>query len=127
MLGLPMAAKDVKRQILVDSFPTEEVLTKWSNGEEAEWPPLEDFMDDDEDELAQFDLPPLRFPVGTRVECRVGPHPVEGWAKGEVIQHWYRENSWPEDSYAPYRVQLDNGQGIFAPGDVDQIIRAETL
>ena len=126
MLGLPMQAKDVKKPILIESFPTPEVLTKWSNGEEAEWPPFDDEMEDD-DMLDDFDLPPLRFAVGTRVECRIGPDPVTGWAKGEIIKHWYREEGWPEDSYAPYRVQLDNGQGMFAPGDVDQIIRAETL
>ena len=122
MLGLPMEAKEVQKPMLIETFPTEEVLTKWSNGEEAEWPPFDD-MDED---LEDFNLPPLRFAVGKRVECRIGPDPVEGWAKGAVIQHWYRENSWPEGSYAPYKVQLDKGQYIFAPGDTEQIIRAET-
>ena len=121
MLGLPMEAKEVTKEILQQGFPTEEVLTKWSNGEEAEWPPF----DDEDVNLDDMELPPLRFEVGTRVECRIGADPVEGWAPGKVIQHWYRENSWPAGSYAPYKIQLDKGMAIFAPGDTDQIIRLE--
>ena len=115
-MGLPMEARDVEKEDLVNGFPTEEVIMKWHRGEEAEWPPYED---------DEFDKPQLRFAVGQRVECRIGPDPVLGWARGEIIQLWYREQAWPEDSWAPYKIQLDDGKKIFAPGDMDQIIRAE--
>ncbi|GFH57898.1 hypothetical protein CTEN210_14374 [Chaetoceros tenuissimus] len=116
MMGLPLAAHEVTKEILKDNFPYGEVLEKWAKGEDAEWPP----MDIDEDDQ----LPELRFDVGDKVECRVGADEATGWAKGEVIQLWYREKQWPEDTFAPYKVKLDNGKQIFAPLDVDQVIRA---
>ena len=119
MLGIPSESKDVTQEMLLDNFPTNKVLLKWSRGEDAEWPPF----DDDELDL-QPARPRLRFDVGTRVVCRVGPDPVTGWAPGLVTQQWYREPSWPADSWAPYKVELQDGRSIFAPGDVDQIIRA---
>mmetsp|Transcript_20631 Transcript_20631/g.25515 ORF Transcript_20631/g.25515 Transcript_20631/m.25515 type:complete len:200 (-) Transcript_20631:424-1023(-) len=122
MMGIPMEVQEVTREDLLEGFPTEDVLTKWYKGEEADWPPM-----DDDDEEDWFDdeqqRPVLRFEVGTKVECRIGPHPVEGWAAGEVIQLWYREPTWPRDSWAPYKVQLADGRNIYAPGDIDQIIR----
>ena len=114
MMGLPMEAKEVTKEIMMEGFPTSEVLSKWSRGEEADWPPF------DEEEI-----PPLRFQVGQRVQCRVGPDPVTGWAAGKIIQLWYRESNWPEETWAPYKIQLDDGRNIFAPGDMDQVVRAE--
>ena len=118
MLGIPSESKDVTKEALFDNFLTNQVLLKWSRGEDAEWPPF------DEHELDMEKVrPQLRFQVGTRVVCRVGPDPVTGWVPGLVVQLWYREPSWPADSWAPYKVELEDGRGIFAPGDVDQIIR----
>jgi len=119
MFGLPMEAKDVTLEHLMSSFPTEPILRKWADGEEAEWPPLEDLD-------MSANRPNLRFQAGDRVECRIGPDPVTGWATGTVIQLWYREPNWPENSWAPYKIKLDDGMKIFAPGDVDQIIRRAT-
>mmetsp|Transcript_23889 Transcript_23889/g.40565 ORF Transcript_23889/g.40565 Transcript_23889/m.40565 type:complete len:187 (-) Transcript_23889:1396-1956(-) len=113
MLGLPMHPNDVTKELLEKSFPTEDVLRKWFRGEEADWPP--ERYDDGE-------MPGLRFEVGTRVECRIGP---SQWAPGHISQLWYRESNWPPDSWAPYRIRLDDGRDIFAPGDMDQIIRKE--
>jgi len=121
MMGLPMEAYEVKKELLLEGFPTEEVLRKWDKGEEADWPPL-DFDGSDHEE----DTPELRFKIGQKVECRVGPDPEKGWAKGKVSKLWYREASWPPDAWAPYQIQLDDGKEIFAPGDIDQIIRAAT-
>jgi hypothetical protein len=118
MLGIPLESKDVSKEALLDVFPTPQVLAAWSRGEDAEWPP----MDDDDDENDAY-RPSLRFAIGTRVKCRVGPDPVTGWAPGRVVQLWYREPSWPSNSWAPYKIELDDGRNIFAPGDVDQIIR----
>mmetsp|Transcript_25672 Transcript_25672/g.85694 ORF Transcript_25672/g.85694 Transcript_25672/m.85694 type:complete len:484 (+) Transcript_25672:69-1520(+) len=64
--------------------------------------------------------PELRFPVGTRVECNVGPK----WATGTVVKQWYREPDWPKSKVsAPYQIKIDNGPTIFAPMDVDKVIR----
>lgn len=121
MMGLPAESKDVLKRDLLDGFPTEEVLEKWARGEEAEWPPFQD--DDDEDEFSDLQQPQLRFIVGESVECRIGPDPVKGWAKGTVAQLWYREQGWPPNSWAPYKVQLEDGKCIFAPSDMDQVVR----
>lgn len=115
MMGLPLEAKDVTKEDLEAEFPTHDVLEKWSRGEEADWPPVDD----------NYDLPDLRFDVGQKVECRIGPDPVTGWAKGTIIQLWYRERNWQPGSYAPYKIRLDDGKYIFAPGDMDQVIRAQ--
>ncbi len=119
MVGIPMEAADVKIEHLKACFPPEDILIKWSRGEDAEWPPL-DYDDDDVD----VEFPELRFEVDQIVECRVGPDPVTGWGKGKIIQLWYREPGWPPNSYAPYKVKLDNGTDIFAPADQDRVIRA---
>ena len=37
MMGLPMEAYEVKKELLLEGFPTEEVLRKWDKGEEADW------------------------------------------------------------------------------------------
>ena len=83
------------------------MLAAWKAGQEAEWPRR----------------PELRFPVGTRVECRIGPHPVRGWAPGTVIAHFYSEPSWPMGASAPYQIELDDGRKIYAPQDTDNVIR----
>lgn len=118
MLGLPMEAYEVNKELLREHFPYGDVLEKWAKGEEAEWPPLdlEDEMDDP--------FPALRFGVGQRVQCRVGPDEVTGWASGTIIQLWYRENSWNSGTYAPYKIRLDDGREIFAPADADPVVRA---
>lgn len=128
MTGLPMLAREVEYETLKSSFPTPEVLLKWSRGEDAEWPPLEDDYEDEYEEGGQMDdIPHLRFQVGAKVECRLGPDPVTGWTKGEIIQLWYREPGWPPNSFAPYKVELEDGKKIFAPADLDHVIRALKL
>jgi len=115
-MGLPMEAREVTEEILKEDFPYTDVLEKWSRGEEADWPPMEAMTDQ---------LPDLRFEVGQKVECRIGPDEVTGWAKGKVMQLWYREDGWADGSFAPYKIMLDDGRDIFAPGDVDMVIRAQ--
>jgi hypothetical protein len=103
-----MEAKDVTLDHLKGSFPPEIILTKWYHGSDVEWPPEE--------------LPPvaLRFREGHKVLCRVGP---TDWVPGTVVELWYRENNWQVGMYAPYKVQLEDGRDIFAPQDMDQIVR----
>lgn len=110
-----MEAKEVTPEELKGMFPTKEVLEKWHRGEDADWPPM----------AAPSEMPQLRFELGTRVQCRIGPNAETDWAPGEVIMLWYREANWPEGSFAPYKIKLDDGRDIFAPGDMDQIIRRE--
>lgn len=118
MMGLPMEAREVTLNHIREQFPPDHVLVKWHNGEEVDWPPIDDGMDD-------LGLPDLRFEVGQKVECRVGPDEITGWAKGVVKQLWYREVDWAEGSYAPYKIMLDDDRELFAPGDVDMVIRAQ--
>jgi hypothetical protein len=116
MWGMPMEAKDVTREELEYMFPPLEILEQWHAGRDAAWPPA---LEDDDD--AALPNVALRFPVGTPVSCRVGP---EEWAPGTIVQLWYSEPNWPPGSYAPYKVRLDDGRNIFAPADLDQVIKA---
>ena len=69
---------------------------------------------------------PLRFKVGSRVECCVGTNRGEAqWAPGTVIKLWYTEDSFAQGFYAPYQVELDEGRLIFAPEDSDKCIRGK--
>jgi hypothetical protein len=68
----------------------------------------------------------LRFPVGARVECRLG---VDKWLAGTIIGHGYRQREWPEHRRAPYQVQIEGdapdqpGPKIFVPHDSDECVR----
>ena len=63
----------------------------------------------------------LRFPVGTRVECRVDG--LDGWHKGRVVNHWYREWGMPPGQFMTYQIELDRGGLIMASHDDDKMIR----
>ena len=119
ILGFPMEAHEVTEEEVRDKFPTKEVLIKWQKGEDAEWPPSFDADADD------VQLPELRFDVGTKVHCRVGPDADKDWAPGEVVQLWYTEKTWPPGSFAPYKIKLDDGRQIFAPGDMDAVVKKQ--
>ena len=110
MFGLPMRMAEITPQDLEDMFPDEETLTKWKAGKRCRWPP-----------------PPkieqVRFTIGDRVECRIGAHPVKGWAPGRIVKLYYRESNWPDNMIAPYQIALHDGRLIFAPQDTDNVIR----
>lgn len=123
IFGVPMMAKDVTKEDLELSFPPPEVLHKWKRGEDVDWPPP---LDDNELEaMLPEDMPVLRFEVGTRALCRTGPDAEKDWSPGTVILQWYRDASWPEGSFAPYKIRLDDDREIFAPADIDQVIKKE--
>lgn len=61
----------------------------------------------------------LRFKIGDAVECNTGE-----WSSGKVVALFYRDSSMPPGMTAPYQVELDNGQLIYAPADTDELIRA---
>jgi len=117
MYGMPFSLDEIKEDDLVDWFPDEETLIRWSKGERVPWPPQE--------EPEPLDPSTLRFKVGDNVECRVGPDPVTGWEKGKITKLLYREDNWPAYAQAPYQIQLNDGRLIFAPQDTDQVIRAD--
>ena len=119
-MGLPMEAKEVTPEELERVFPPAEILEKWHRGEEAEWPPNEPEWDEE----GAGGMPQLRFEVGQKVLCRVGPGlGPDAWSAGTIVQLWYREANWPPGSWAPYKIRLDDGRDIFAPGDLDQVIK----
>ena len=89
-----------------EASPPKGEATSVGNDEDGHWEST------DEDEKS-----PPRFPLGTRVECCMGPT----WALGKVIKHGYQEEGM---SYmASYQVQLDDGSLIYAPDDLDTTIR----
>ena len=121
-----MMAKDIAKEDLELVFPPAEVLHKWKLGEDADWPPPRD--DDDDDFLRPImphDMPELRFGIGQRVLCRTGPDAENDWSPGTIILQWYHNASWPEGSFAPYKIRLDDDREIFAPADIDQVIKRE--
>jgi hypothetical protein len=107
MFALPLAPDEVQKEDIAEIFPDVETLDKWKRGIRCRWPPE----------------PALRFAIGERVECRVGPHPVKGWAAGRIVRLHYSEPNWPPNMVAPYQIQLHDGRLIYAPQDVDQLIR----
>ena len=110
MFGIPAESKEVNEEMLLEEFPDETCLKAWYNGEEYDWPPA-------------AEPEPLRFAIGERVECRIGPDPVTGWAKGRIVDHYYSESHWPAGAFAPYQVKLHDDRLIFAPQDTDMVIR----
>lgn len=68
----------------------------------------------------------LRFPIGARVECRLG---ADNWQNGTIVGHRYRQKEWPDHRRAPYQVQIDGdtpekpGPKIFVPRDGDDCVR----
>lgn len=108
MFSIPYSPEEIQTQDeLAENFPDVETVTLWSEGKRAPWPRR----------------PSLRFNIGDRVECRVGPHPLKGWAPGRIIKLHYSESSWPPNMTAPYQIFLHDGRLIFAPQDIDTLIR----
>lgn len=76
----------------------------------------------------------VRFALGAAVQCCVGNGQ---WVRGEVVAHYYREDNWPAQLLAPYRVRLEVDPSandaaahevfIWAPLDSDECIRAADM
>ena len=64
-------------------------------------------------------LKSLRFSVGDKVKCNTGGK----WSTGTVVNLMYREDGMPPGMIAPYQVKLDNGDYIYAPADVDEVVK----
>jgi len=69
----------------------------------------------------------LRFEVGDRVSCKVGP-----WMVGTVVKLGYMEEFFDQNGKlqiitAPYQIRLDNGQYIMAPEDKDYCIMESNI
>jgi len=60
----------------------------------------------------------LRFTVGDRVECKI--HPTEDkWEPGIIMEIDIKQ----KNMLIPYKINLDNGNLIYAPADREEIIR----
>ena len=103
-----MEAHEVTEQEIKNAFPTPDVIEKWHQGQDAEWPPDEPIN--------------LRFHTGMFVLCRVGP---TDWLPGKIVKLWYREPNWPPGFFAPYQIELEDGRQIYAPADMDQVVRID--
>ena len=62
----------------------------------------------------------LRFKVGDEVECNLG---FDKWRPGKVTMLFWRDKSMPPGMTAPYQIELDNGDIIWAPADEEEVIR----
>ena len=123
IFGIPCEVQDVEEEDIESQMPPPEVIEDWYLGKPTPWPP-----EPEPQEPGPVPTDALRFAVGDRVRCRIGPG-EDGWAAGTVVAHWYRGSTWPTGQYAPYQVQLDRkdmGSGlIFAPYDNDQCVMKE--
>lgn len=121
--GIPCEVEEVEEIDVDEHAPPMEIVEDWYNGTPTTWPPEPEVPDP-----GPVPTDELRFAIGTRVQCRIGPG-EDGWAGGAVVAHWYRGSTWPTGQYAPYQIQLDRqdmGSGlIFAPQDHDNCIRLE--
>jgi hypothetical protein len=73
-------------------------------------------------EMAEAKRAKLRFKIGDKVECNTGP---SGWLKGKIVDLMYRDEYMKPGMVAPYQVELNDGRFIYAPHDVEQLIRAQ--
>lgn len=110
--------------------PDDDVLD--STGRGSDWRPWQTRGD------------PLRFSIGDRVRCVLGPAAVRktdgkimgrkkpaedkctemNFGSGTVVALEYHEPEWPDDKVVPYQVLLDTGRMIYAPVDEDDTIHA---
>lgn len=68
---------------------------------------------------------PPPYAIGTRVNCPSlynmswADKSIFPWSTGTVVEHWVRQDDWPEGLYQPYRVKMDgtNGASFLKPED----------
>jgi len=72
------------------------------------------------DEALEAKKAKLRFKVGDKVECNTGGGK---WSVGSIVAHLYRDEYMPPGMVAPYQVRLDSGDLIYAPEDINEVIR----
>ena len=71
-----MEEEDIESQM-----PPPEVIEDWYLGKPTPWPP-----EPEPQEPGPVPTGALRFAVGDRVRCRIGPG-EDGWAAGTVVAH----------------------------------------
>ena len=65
------------------------------------------------------------LPLRRRPEGEVQPRRAETWGSGTIVKQYYRDPQRPPERWCPYQVELEDGDLIFAPVDVDECIRAD--
>lgn len=66
---------------------------------------------------------PLRFPIGEQVVCLT----EDGWEPGTVVNHWYTQEGFAPNFFAPYQVKLTDGTLIYVPDDSPQLCRERVM
>ena len=59
--------------------------------------------------------------MGAQVQARIGD---DKWAAATVVALWWRVEEWPQPKVAPYQMQLEDGDLIFAPVDSASFVLA---
>lgn len=99
--GLPKMARHVQQVELEREFPPANILLRWAQGDDAEWP--------------EPDAPPdykLQFQRGDRVDAYLGG----AWRPATVVQQWWRDTTWPKFAWVCYRIRVDDtGAFTYAP------------
>ena len=49
------------------------------------------------------------------------------WVRGQVVQLLYRDELMAQGKVAPYQIELENGELIWAPSDHECVIRAAAM
>ena len=62
----------------------------------------------------------LRFKIGTKVKCQVDDNV---WAKGDVVDQCYSDETMTPGFVAPYQVELEDGNLIWVPEDDNSFIK----
>ena len=75
-------------------------------------------------ELNRAKIERLRFKLHDPVECNMGG---DYWVRGQVVQLLYRDELMAQGKVAPYQIELENGELIWAPSDHECVIRAAAM
>ena len=124
--SLRLQSRDVKTYSMYTAHHSH---STWETQQEKEQVEYHNFMGQGTVQGREEGAEHLRIGIGGRVECSV----VESWSPGVVVKHNYRESTWSADRIAPYQVQVDDGDLIFAPIDDDRamfllrMIHAQTI
>lgn len=109
--AIPLALNQIDNNSCVNYLPHKDIITSWSNGIRAEWPPKVQ----------------VRFSVGTIVLCKIREGTQCDWVHGKISALFHSEPNWSPHSIAPYQIELFNGNIFYAEKDSDDIVKLPNL